>query len=246
MATAVENSTPNQRYYCHQCDRNISPTIPEYNCPVCNSGFIEEVPGENDIDDDLDNRNDAEVFHHNNRRFEYIRNDTRIGRPRNRRGVRSIRPGNSQENGHMPPLFNQLFSQFFNQGDGSSGGNPAFLNFFQIHGNFGDYAWGGQGLDSIITRLLDQMEGSGPPPADEKHIQSLPTVKISQEDVDASLECPVCKEMFILHEEVKKLPCKHCYHKDCIIPWLKKHNSCPICRLSINEENNIKSEPMEL
>lgn len=27
------------------------------------------------------------------------------------------------------------------------------------------------------------MEGSGPPPADEKHIQLLPTVKISQEDV---------------------------------------------------------------
>ena len=27
------------------------------------------------------------------------------------------------------------------------------------------------------------MEGSGPPPADERQIKSLPTVKISQEDV---------------------------------------------------------------
>ena len=40
--------------------------------------------------------------------------------------------------------------------------------------------------------------------------------------VDTSLECPVCKELFVLDEEIKKLPCKHYFHEDCITPWLKK------------------------
>ena len=40
--------------------------------------------------------------------------------------------------------------------------------------------------------------------------------------LDVSLECPVCKDVFKLDEEVKKLPCKHYFHEGCITPWLKK------------------------
>ena len=40
--------------------------------------------------------------------------------------------------------------------------------------------------------------------------------------LDVSLECPVCKEVFGVDEEVKKLPCKHYFHESCITPWLKK------------------------
>ena len=42
---------------------------------------------------------------------------------------------------------------------------------FQIHGNPRDYAWGRDGLDTIITMLLDQVNGAGPPPIDRENIQ---------------------------------------------------------------------------
>ena len=46
-----------------------------------------------------------------------------------------------------------------------------------LYGNPGDYAWGRGGFDSIVTQLLNQMDGTGPPPMSENNIKSIPTVK---------------------------------------------------------------------
>lgn len=55
------------------------------------------------------------------------------------------------------------------------------------HGNPGDYVWGPGGLDAIITQLLNNVEGAGPPPADADKIDRLPTVKISSVQVGTYL-----------------------------------------------------------
>eukprot|EP01126_Amoeba_proteus_P039706 TRINITY_DN4202_c0_g1_i10.p1 TRINITY_DN4202_c0_g1~~TRINITY_DN4202_c0_g1_i10.p1 ORF type:complete len:101 (-),score=16.33 TRINITY_DN4202_c0_g1_i10:631-933(-) len=34
--------------------------------------------------------------------------------------------------------------------------------------------------------------------------------------------CVVCSEPWKIGEEAVKLPCKHFYHEDCILPWLKE------------------------
>ncbi|KAK1790907.1 hypothetical protein P4O66_014745, partial [Electrophorus voltai] len=52
-----------------------------------------------------------------------------------------------------------------------------------LHSNPMDYAWGVNGLDAIITQLLNQFENTGPPPADREKIKSLPTVQITEEHV---------------------------------------------------------------
>ena len=43
-------------------------------------------------------------------------------------------------------------------------------------------------------------------------------------------ECQVCFDQFKDEDKLYKLPCKHLFHTECILPWLDKHNTCPSCR----------------
>jgi len=47
-------------------------------------------------------------------------------------------------------------------------------------------------------------------------------------------ECAVCLERMEMGEWIIPLPCQanvnHCYHRDCITPWLENSRSCPQCR----------------
>nr|XP_014341558.1 PREDICTED: E3 ubiquitin-protein ligase RNF126 isoform X2 [Latimeria chalumnae] len=112
-----------------------------------------------------------------------------------------------------------------------------------LHSNPMDYAWGANGLDAIITQLLNQFENTGPPPADKEKIQSLPTIQITEEQAGSGLECPVCKEDYAIGETVRQLPCNHLFHNDCIVPWLEQHDTCPVCRKSLSGENTATNPP---
>ncbi|XP_074651445.1 E3 ubiquitin-protein ligase RNF115-like isoform X2 [Tubulanus polymorphus] len=132
-------------------------------------------------------------------------------------------------------IINQLLGTLAGGGLFQPDGFP--VGMFQLHASPGDYAWGAEGLDAIVTHLLNQLEGQGVPPATKNQIDDLPRVSISQEQVEKTLQCTVCMEDFKLGENVRKLPCDHYYHTDCIVPWLERHGSCPICRKDLNGED---------
>ncbi|KAL7728348.1 hypothetical protein ACLKA6_007443 [Drosophila palustris] len=119
-------------------------------------------------------------------------------------------------------------------GSGGVAGNSHM--FFM--GNPGDYAWGREGLDTIVTQMLNQMETSGPPPLSSQRINEIPNVKISAEEVERKIQCSVCWDDFKLDETVRKLPCSHLYHENCIVPWLNLHSTCPICRKSLASDDD--------
>ncbi|XP_069622750.1 E3 ubiquitin-protein ligase RNF181 [Ranitomeya imitator] len=69
-----------------------------------------------------------------------------------------------------------------------------------------------------------------PPPAAKKVVENLPKVTVTAKQADAGLKCPVCLLEFEEDETVRQLPCEHLFHSACILPWLGKTNSCPLCR----------------
>ncbi|CAH1795276.1 unnamed protein product [Owenia fusiformis] len=69
-----------------------------------------------------------------------------------------------------------------------------------------------------------------PPPASKNVVENLPVIRITEGQVARNVKCPVCLGEYREGERAKELPCKHNFHPKCILPWLKKTNSCPLCR----------------
>lgn len=76
------------------------------------------------------------------------------------------------------------------------------------------------------------------PPASKKIVEELPEETID----DEGKQCPVCLKTHEIGEIVKKLPCQHCFHNTCIIPWLIKTNSCPLCRYELPTDDEEYEE----
>ncbi|CAG9815848.1 unnamed protein product [Phaedon cochleariae] len=68
-----------------------------------------------------------------------------------------------------------------------------------------------------------------PPPASARVVEEIPNESVTSD----GLQCPVCLKEHAKGESAKKLPCGHLYHSECIMPWLHKTNSCPLCRYEL-------------
>lgn len=49
-------------------------------------------------------------------------------------------------------------------------------------------------------------------------------------------------EEFGIDTEASQLPCKHFFHTDCIVPWLNRSNTCPLCRHKLPQEDEDQIE----
>lgn len=46
-------------------------------------------------------------------------------------------------------------------------------------------------------------------------------------------KCTICLSEFEEEEDVRRLPCMHLFHVDCVDQWLSTNKRCPICRVDI-------------
>ncbi|KAG2320675.1 hypothetical protein Bca52824_013888 [Brassica carinata] len=81
----------------------------------------------------------------------------------------------------------------------------------------------------------------GAPPAAKSAIEALETFEAgstsTEEGERMAVLCAVCEDAMVMGEIGKKLPCGHCYHDNCILPWLETTNSCPVCRFQLRTDD---------
>ena len=86
----------------------------------------------------------------------------------------------------------------------------------------------GVGQDELAAFL--QGGGHKPKVAHPSVVASLPRHFIMPDDAPTD-PCPVCQEAYEpLLSEIITMPCLHMFHVDCLTPWVRDHNTCPVCR----------------
>merc|ERR1712062_34563 len=67
-------------------------------------------------------------------------------------------------------------------------------------------------------------------PTSSQFIEALADIEVKSSSQIEEKECSICLKVPEVGDILHQLPCKHSFHKSCIIQWLKKINSCPLCR----------------
>ena len=106
-------------------------------------------------------------------------------------------------------------------------------------------------LDSDEVNRLSGVINRG---ASDVLINSFPTRKVSPADArqqellgENASQCNVCLAPYELNDELRTLPCSHCFHKDCIDPWLRTNAICPVCKCSVQARvNNAVNQNQDL
>ncbi|XP_018398569.1 PREDICTED: E3 ubiquitin-protein ligase RNF126-B isoform X2 [Cyphomyrmex costatus] len=287
MAEAVVDGSPMSRFFCHKCSVEIERLLPNYTCPRCASGFIEELEsssneGSSGVDMNSEELSDGDIdiltLNRSDRDRDIIEmimglsntytnqqlntsqqpgggnrnyvlgSRRRSNWSRNPQDGRRTSSNRRRQESLQVPIENFIQDFIFNLSGAASLSNsvgqdaqPSVFNVRLFLGNPGDYVWGRDGLDAIVTQLLNQMDGTGPPPLSRNQIDEIPTTTITQSQVDCKLQCSVCWEDFKLSEPVRQLPCQHVYHAPCIVPWLELHGTCPICRQNLGDQNQAEA-----
>lgn len=67
---------------------------------------------------------------------------------------------------------------------------------------------------------------------------SLPANNVGEEEEEEGDKCTICLSEFEVDEDVRRLPCFHLFHVECVDQWLGQNKRCPICRVDIEAHLN--------
>jgi len=92
-------------------------------------------------------------------------------------------------------------------------------------------------IESLITNIIQEgiheEESQG---LSEETIAELRNQSYQYTTSDNIQQCSICLENFSENNNVISLPCEHIFHLDCIERWGQSHNSCPLCRNAIEQQ----------
>ena len=213
-----ENTQMNQirKYWCHLCKKEFSHKYEndDIKCPYCLKTFCELI--ENEDISNASHPSHFEAFNINN-----LNNQNNLNNSQNINGENNINITNNLNH------FNRRAELFRRRANHIA---EILSNYFFIQNQ-------DDNIDNIINHImLHDTNKYGNPPASKKAVESLKKYKINEEKIKEfgfENSCAVCKDEFNIGEECLSMPCNHYFHGDCLIPWLKERNSCPVCRYEL-------------
>ena len=213
------NACPNnlhqiKKYWCHLCKKDFCHIYEEntdIQCSYCGKTFCEIL--END-----DTSNESHPIHFNP--FILNHNNTENNSNNSSNNTSNENNGNNNRR-HIFEISNgRRNNRLFD----------LIANYFFLQ-NYND------NIDNIITHLmLNDTNKYGNPPASKNAVEKLKKYIVDQEKIKefgVENSCGVCKDEFNIGEECLSMPCNHYFHGNCLLPWLKERNSCPICRYEL-------------
>jgi hypothetical protein len=207
-----ERDINSRTYWCHICKRDFGGVYPEdveVKCLSCGSFFCEEI---------VENSSDHPSL------FQPY----------------EVRPMSARTNTTVLGNGNLVYIP-------SGGSRPrtssSFLDF--IVNMLGVNHTEDGNMENIINYIMQNDPNRyGNPPANKKAVEQLErvvcdeeSIKAMRKDVGCDHSCSVCKDDFEVSQRLVYLPCKHIFHEECILPWLKERNSCPTCRYELPSED---------
>ena len=228
-------SSSQKQYWCHICKKSflhIEENL-DIHCPFCDKTFCEILISE-DTSDPSHPKN-FEPFILNN--ASQANDNSNSNFNNNSRNL-----NNNLNNSHMGLILNGRLGHFLlllSQLRRNRTENR--MNIFQNNNNY---------LDYIINQLMiNDTNNYGNPPAAKKEVEKLKKLKITEEKLkEFGIEntCAVCKDEFKIGEDCLLMPCNHQFHDNCIMPWLNKRNSCPVCRYELPTDDKDFEEMKKL
>ena len=232
-------------YYCHACRKSFAAASPV--CFYCQGDFVEETP------ESLSRHMLPTVLTEQNLHRMHTNNaNSAAGTDGEMVWSGSIGPSmftvrSTVRTTQLPssPPTNPVMTPVINIGD-----NPLamVMDFMQAH-------LPGDPAESILRPLFLALGIPGDPrdyvTDPERYRQVLDHIftahqaaaqassqGMSEAQIEESVEsveqpsgvCAICRDEYAIDASVKELRCGHAFHKDCVVPWLRRVASCPMCR----------------
>jgi hypothetical protein len=134
-------------------------------------------------------------------------------------------------------IFDPIFANF----------GMSFNNFFQDNfaSNFASNFGGEDIFRDTFYNIRNEraQQESSHPPTSQSALKKLKRFKMNEKyckkDKSGKLEnpsCCICISDITTNQQTVLLPCGHMFHDSCVVEWLKKNNTCPVCRFQLPAE----------
>ena len=158
-------------------------------------------------------------------------------------------------NNNISNSISNIFSNLigFNNNNNNNNSQNGTGGLFNLNNNFSIFNNFSSNINTFLDRhsndnafenLLNLLMINDPnrdrnPCASAQVLKDLKRISLTDENIKEYNEtnCSVCLTEYKVKENIIILNCMHVFHDECLMIWLKKRNTCPVCRFELKTDD---------